>query len=228
MSALLSFLFDFFKMGDAVREIIASPSAPDSRKDSVEADGVPDKSFRTSRPDIVGPDVPDAPFPIKLSGSVQHGFGRGGKDLGCPTANLPDDSLSPMIDAAKTGVYYGYAQVTPPDRISSSLSDQDVCVLPMVMSFGWNPFYNNERMTAEIHIMHEFKTDFYGYDMKALVLGYIRPELHYTSREALIEDIEFDKKVALKSMARPGYEKYKTDPFFYHLGPIKSPDLIVL
>jgi riboflavin kinase len=214
MLALLSFLFNFFKMGDAAGEIIASPNVADSSKDPVEPGGVPDEYFRTSRPDIVGPDVPDAPFPIKLSGPVQHGFGRGSKDLGCPTANLPDDSLPPMIDAAKTGVYYGYAQVTPSEGTPSSLSDQDVCVLPMVMSFGWNPFYKNERMTAEIHIMHEFKADFYGYDMKALVLGYIRPELHYTSREALIEDIEFDKKVALKSMARPGYKKYMLDPFF--------------
>ena len=30
--------------------------------------------------------------------------------------------------------------------------------------------------------MHEFERDFYGYDMKAIVLGYIRPELDYTSR----------------------------------------------
>lgn len=30
--------------------------------------------------------------------------------------------------------------------------------------------------------MHEFRSDFYGYEMKALVLGYIRPELDYTSR----------------------------------------------
>jgi riboflavin kinase len=32
--------------------------------------------------------------------------------------------------------------------------------------------------------MHEFKSDFYGYDMNALVLGYIRPELDYTTRGA--------------------------------------------
>jgi len=42
-------------------------------------------SFRTDRPHIVGPDAPESPFPIKLSGPVQRGFGRGGKDLGCPT-----------------------------------------------------------------------------------------------------------------------------------------------
>lgn len=30
--------------------------------------------------------------------------------------------------------------------------------------------------------MHEFGADFYGYELRALVLGYIRPELDYTSR----------------------------------------------
>ena len=41
--------------------------------------------FRVSRPEIVGPESPAAPFPIALCGAVQKGFGRGGKDLGCPT-----------------------------------------------------------------------------------------------------------------------------------------------
>ena len=40
---------------------------------------------RTERPQIVGPDVPEAPYPIVLAGAVQKGFGRGGKELGCPT-----------------------------------------------------------------------------------------------------------------------------------------------
>jgi riboflavin kinase len=36
--------------------------------------------------------------------------------------------------------------------------------------------------------MHEFNSDFYGCDMKALVLGYIRPELDYISRgQSIIE-----------------------------------------
>lgn len=36
----------------------------------------------------------------------------------------------------------------------------------------------------EIHIMHPFNADFYGHEMKAIVLGYIRPEFDYTSRGA--------------------------------------------
>jgi hypothetical protein len=30
--------------------------------------------------------------------------------------------------------------------------------------------------------MHDFQCDFYGHEMRAIVLGYIRPELDYTSR----------------------------------------------
>lgn len=43
------------------------------------------ETFRQSRPSIVGPDIPEPPYPITLSGPVQKGFGRGSKELGCPT-----------------------------------------------------------------------------------------------------------------------------------------------
>ncbi|KAH9843998.1 riboflavin kinase [Rhodofomes roseus] len=172
------------------------------------------ETFRQTRPDIAGPDAPELPFPIVLSGTVQYGFGRGGKDLGCPTANLPDESITPMSSVTQTGVYYGYAQISPEKNGQFVLSEKDRGVMPMVMSLGWNPFYKNERLTAEIHLMHDFDSDFYGHEMKALVLGYIRPELDYTSREGLVEDIETDKRVALKSLARLAYEKFKSDPIF--------------
>ncbi|KAI0722974.1 riboflavin kinase [Earliella scabrosa] len=171
-------------------------------------------SYRASRPEIVGPEVPQKPFPILLSGAVQRGFGRGGKDLGCPTANLPDESITPMSSVTQTGVYYGYAQVSADKDGKTVLAADDGEVHPMVMSLGWNPFYKNERMSAEIHIMHDFTNDFYGHYMKVMVLGYIRPELDYVSREALIEDIDTDKRVALKSLDRAGYKRFQSDPFF--------------
>ncbi|KAF9263616.1 riboflavin kinase [Marasmius fiardii PR-910] len=165
-----------------------------------------------SRPEIVGPETPEAPFPIRLAGAIQKGFGRGGKDLGCPTANLPDKSIAALSSAARTGIYYGYAQVIPPE--TQEFSQEDRQVLPMVMSLGWNPFYKNKCLTAEVHIMHKFKSDFYDIEVKVVVLGYIRPELDFISREALIEDIEMDKRVALKSLDRPEYRKYLHDPHF--------------
>ncbi|KAG8831924.1 riboflavin kinase [Serendipita sp. 405] len=50
--------------------------------------------------------------------------------------------------------------------------------------------------------------------MSVVVLGYIRPELDYTSKEALIEDIQTDIKVALNSLKRDAYQRYETDPSF--------------
>ncbi|KAJ3506051.1 hypothetical protein NMY22_g17372 [Coprinellus aureogranulatus] len=134
------------------------------------------EEFRAGRPQI---------------GRCRGDSDRGGKDLGCPTANLPDESITPMSSVANTGVYYGYAQVvTEP---TDGFKPEDV---------------------KEIHIMHDFDKDFYGYEMRAIVLGYIRPELDYVSREALIEDIEIDKRVALNCLERPEYRKYSQDPRF--------------
>lgn len=123
-------------------------------------------NFRSSRPQVVGPDKPELPFPIVLQGKVEKGFGRGSKDLGCPTgastpqckqvfnsnlsfaANLPDESILPISTVAKSGVYYGFAQVVPKDGEELGLGLEDFRVWPMVMSLGWNPFYKNEKLTA--------------------------------------------------------------------------------
>ena len=84
-------------MGDAAGMMTETESS--SKFNIVDSD-IPDETFRTSRPDIVGPDIPDNPFPIQLSGPVQHGFGRGSKDLGCPTGMLPNRSHLSSFDRA--------------------------------------------------------------------------------------------------------------------------------
>ncbi|PVG04199.1 riboflavin kinase [Serendipita vermifera] len=173
-------------------------------------------TFRRTRPTIVGGESPESPFPAVMSGQVQHGFKRGSRELGCHTANLPDEALERLDSRIKTGIYFGYAQVRPecPNGTASSLPSDDYLVYPMVMSIGWNPFYKNEKMTAEVHIIHKFANDFYGHEMTVVVLGYIRPELDYTSKEALIEDIQFDIKVALNSLEKPQYKVFSQDAAF--------------
>jgi len=61
--------------------------------------------------------------------------------------------------------------------------------------------------------MHHFPRDFYGHHLNTLILGFIRPEYDYVSKEALIEDIEKDIEVAHQSLARSTYEKYRMDPY---------------
>lgn len=45
--------------------------------------------------------------PIRLSGSVVTGFGRGSKQLGVPTANLPPEPLAAELKELPAGVYFG-------------------------------------------------------------------------------------------------------------------------
>ncbi|KAJ3089480.1 riboflavin kinase [Quaeritorhiza haematococci] len=119
-----------------------------------------------SRPLIVGPDAPESPYPVDLKGLVSRGFGRGSKELGIPTEEVAcaaDKYLS-------TGIYYGWASV-----------GSNPAVYPMVMSYGWNPYYKNEKRSAEVHIMHQFPEDFYDEELRVKVMGYIRPEKDYTS-----------------------------------------------
>lgn len=53
--------------------------------------------------------------------------------------------------------------------------------------------------------------DFYSTHLNLLILGYIRPEYDYVSREALIEDIRIDCEVARSSLMRDGYAGYLVD-----------------
>ncbi|GAA6042494.1 hypothetical protein JCM8097_003057 [Rhodosporidiobolus ruineniae] len=192
-------------------------------------------------PDLVRPLVagdeagPQPPFPVYLEGWVTRGFGRGSKDLGCPTANLPDSSIAPYATTLQTGVYFGYARVldhhSVADESTASAFDsadgQDKGehdrVWPMVMSIGWNPFYNNDTRTAEVHILHEYPSDFYGKELRVVMLGFIRPEYNYSSLDALIKDIETDKRVALTSVARPAYEPFSYDAFFTRPSQLSPP-----
>ncbi|KAG6171894.1 riboflavin kinase [Claviceps purpurea] len=173
----------------------------------------------TTRPSIVGPDSgPERPFPYKMEGKVIAGFGRGSKELGIPTANLPVDSTqTPWIDAISSGVYFGYTslQSIPSSHAESTSSSSgpsapapvsgigpEPALFPMVMSIGYNPFYKNTVRSAEVHILHKFEADFYGAHMRLLIVGFIREEKDYVSREALIEDIEEDCRVARRSLGR--------------------------
>ena len=40
----------------------------------------------------------------------------------------------------------------------------------------------------EVHIIHDFAKDFYGLELKVIILGYIRPELDYTSRREFLHE----------------------------------------
>lgn len=64
-----------------------------------------------------------------------------------------------------------------------------------------------------MHILHDFKQNFYGARMNLLIMGFIRPEYDYVSKESLVEDIRFDVEVARRSLEREAYERWRGDDY---------------
>ncbi|KAK3303485.1 riboflavin kinase [Chaetomium strumarium] len=184
-----------------------------------------------NRPSLIGdPSGPSPPYPLHMSGRVISGFGRGSKELGIPTANLPvDDASTPWISTTPSGVYFGWASLnlppTHPDYILPTVNVDNnnnnkrraaanangFAVYPMVMSIGYNPFYKNTVRSAEVHVLHSFRADFYGAEMRLLITGFIREERDYSGLEALIADINFDCDVAKRSLAREAWAPREVD-----------------
>ena len=68
--------------------------------------------------------------------------------------------MQAALTETTTGIYCGWASV-------STLPG----VYKMCMSVGWNPFYKNEKKTAEPWLLHKFDADFYGI---TLLISYVR------------------------------------------------------
>lgn len=79
--------------------------------------------------------------PQVFAGRVIHGFGRGSKELGCPTANIPIGPYEQRLAELPLGVYWGLASVNSGP------------VLGMALNIGWSPFYGNKEKTIEIHVL---------------------------------------------------------------------------
>uniref|UniRef100_A0A061RB93 riboflavin kinase n=1 Tax=Tetraselmis sp. GSL018 TaxID=582737 RepID=A0A061RB93_9CHLO len=146
--------------------------------------------------------------PIYIEGNVTTGFGRGSKQMGVPTANLPPEPLEEQIGHLPVGVYFGWAQL-PGGEGSDGQAQK------MVMNIGYRPTCDDGGgMTVELHIMHVFEGDFYGAPLKAVVLGYIRPEMRFGGIDDLVSRIKMDIGVARAALDRPELLEYRADPFF--------------
>ncbi|CAH2054483.1 unnamed protein product, partial [Iphiclides podalirius] len=141
-------------------------------------------------------------LPLFIEGEVVKGFGRGSKELGCPTANFSLEVVQSLPKGLEPGVYYGWAQV------------DFQTVHKMVANVGWCPFYQNKEMSVEAHVMHKFDNDFYGSHLKICVIGYLRPEKNFSSLNDLIEAIKNDIETADKKLEEEESRLLKGHKFF--------------
>ncbi|KDO75723.1 hypothetical protein CISIN_1g016755mg [Citrus sinensis] len=188
-------------------EVVAVPSLPKQTHRYTAADEVinslldlrPEKWGLPPFQDWIEGTLPSEPWYI--GGPVVKGLGRGSKVLGIPTANLSTEGYSDVLSEHPSGVYFGWA----------GLSTRGV--YKMVMSIGWNPYFDNAEKTIEPWLLHEFDEDFYDEELHLVIVGYIRPEANFPSLETLIAKIHEDRKVAERALDLPLYSKYRDDPY---------------
>ena len=142
---------------------------------------------------------------VRMRGPVVRGFGRGSKQLGIPTANLDAGALKKESDALAPGIYFGWASVGPQpvakgtggeaggENTNAPIAER----CPMVMSIGWNPFFDDAKKTIEPWLLDEtLPEEFYGAELRLTVCAYLRPEANFTTLENLVARIRRDAEVA--------------------------------
>jgi riboflavin kinase len=159
--------------------------------------------------DRVGGVLPMEPW--YMGGPVIKGFGRGSKVLGIPTANLPTSAFSRQLAEHVCGIYIGWA----------GLSNRGV--YKMVMSVGWNPYFNNSQKTVEPWILHDFSEDFYGEELRLVVVGYIRPEANFTTLDDLVEKIHEDGRIAKAALEMKPFVDFADDGYLTTPLPATTP-----
>ena len=132
---------------------------------------------------------------ILLQGQVTHGYGRGSKKLGVPSANLPHFDAELRENGVSQGVYYGWSKVYGKEGNE----------VPCVANIGKSPTFEGQENPiniVEVHLIDPPSTsDFYGEYMRVALVGFLRPETKFDSFDALVKQINQDVKDAASSCA---------------------------
>jgi riboflavin kinase/FMN adenylyltransferase len=116
--------------------------------------------------------------PPLLVGEVIHGFGRGSKKLGFPTANLKvEEVLLPKPGIYAVWVLYEGRR------------------FPGVANLGWNPTFQDHKFSIEVHILN-FEKEIYGQKLRMEFVERQRDEITFRGPEDLTAQIKKDVEAA--------------------------------
>lgn len=118
----------------------------------------------------------------RLEGIVVRGAGRGGKELGFPTANL---STPPHTAIPADGVYAAWFT----HRLRGSKEQGKT--LPAAVSVGSNPTFSGTERTVEAYVL-DVDADFYGEHVELDFVQRLRSMERYDTVDALIEQMHQD------------------------------------
>lgn len=133
-----------------------------------------------------------------VRGEVVRGAGRGGKELGYPTANLyfPDSVALPA-----DGVYAGWFTITDDRAIDRDISrdiDGDMVPgqrYPSAISVGTNPTFGDERRSVEAFVIDR-NADLYGHHVMVEFVGHLREMVKFNGVDDLLEAMARDVSTA--------------------------------
>lgn len=118
--------------------------------------------------------------PFRVSGTVVRGAGRGGAQLGYPTANIDFD---PELVTPADGVYAGWFTVTGGPAPEGTMVSQ--LAYPAAISVGTNPTFSGSRRTIEAFVLDE-DADLYGRVAAVDFVGFVRGMEKFSGVEELL------------------------------------------
>ncbi len=168
---------------DAIEALSRTEHFDVRRVDAFHREGVTVSSSKIRRllagGDVAGA-VPLLGYVYSLSGTVVPGDARG-RLLNFPTANVRPDSPDKLIP--REGVYA--VDVLHRGRTFKGM-----------MNIGYRPTFNKNAFALEVHIL-EFSETIYGDTLTIRFKKRLRDEKKFASKEALIEQLNIDRKQSL-------------------------------
>ena len=126
--------------------------------------------------------------PHRVTGPVVHGAGRGGRDLGYPTANL---ELPEYTAVPADGVYAGWFTVLDEHPVDGSMAAGTR--YPAAVSVGTNPTFGDAARSVEAFVLDE-TADLYGRLAAVDFVDHVRDMEKFSSVEELL--VAMDRDVA--------------------------------
>lgn len=127
-------------------------------------------------------------YTYQIKGKVVHGFGRGGKLLGYPTANI---AYQEEVFLPAKGVYVVEIEIDGQWYLAMA-------------SIGVNPTFDDvTKLTIEVHIL-DFEQDIYDKEVRVAWHYFLRPELKFEGIESLINQLKQDEQAT-----RDYYEQHQ-------------------
>jgi riboflavin kinase len=200
--------------------------------DKIEKEGGGDnnKYYMASAVKVVYHTLPQI---MRLRGQVDSGYGRGGKKLGFPTANLPSRLFRGALQDVPCGVYFGWVVLEQQD--DAALLDEENNYkkkkgrnMPhkAVVNVGYSPTFEGQENPEKIVEAHFIlpqgdaapitimdPPDFYGEVMRLQLIGFLRPEMKFPSFPDLIAQISTDVADAKDALDLEFYRRFQKDDF---------------